>query len=165
MKKFKLSLFLVLSVLFLFGQNEQQLKEKERERISQELQEKSDSFKEGTVVKKEKKKHGHLVTVTRYNPTREQCGSNSLVTADNSKINLEKLRKGIIRWVAVSRDLRRKFKYGDTIYIDSDDDNIRGHYEVHDTMHPRHTNRIDILTAVSADHGQGIWHGVKITKG
>lgn len=222
MKKFKIDLPFLLSILFLvmlFGHNlnpdtpgnkrrRQEQEEKERLiRICKELQKKDGSKEKPEPVdsdyliknensetlltawsavrqqtwvnfnsdsspkmhqKKEKLKKkvrlGHRVTVTRYNPVRAQCDDDPLTTADNSKINLHKLRKGNLRWVAISRDLRNKFKYGDIIYIDSSDANIRGEYIVHDTMHPRFSNRIDILTAKEADHGQGIWYDVKIVK-
>lgn len=87
------------------------------------------------------------VKATYYNPTRKQCGSTPLITADGSKINMAKLKRGELRWVAVSRDLRSRFKYGDTIWIDSDDMRLRGKWVVRDTMNPKHKNRIDILTA------------------
>lgn len=106
-------------------------------------------------AKKEKKIVRHKsrpgsITVTQYNPVKEQCDEDPLVTADNSKIDLKKLKKGKLKWVAVSRDLRTKYKYGDVIEIKVKKGNrrINGRYVVHDTMHPRFTNRIDILTSV-----------------
>ena len=86
------------------------------------------------------------VTVTQYNPVAEQCDSTPLITADNSKIDLVKLKKGKLKWVAVSRDLRKHFKYGSTIIIRGAG-HMSGKYKVHDTMNPRFTNRVDILTA------------------
>ena len=32
-----------------------------------------------------------VVTITKYNPTKEQCDDDFLVTADNSKIDLKKV--------------------------------------------------------------------------
>ena len=54
------------------------------------------------------------VTVTVYNPVMEQCDSTPLITADNSEIDLKKLKQGKLKWVAVSRDLLKsgKSKYG-----------------------------------------------------
>lgn len=104
------------------------------------------------------------VTVTRYNPTPGQCNSDCLTTADGSKINLAKLKNGDIRWIAVSRDLLSKYKYGSVVFVDSEDGNIRGYYEVHDTMNKRWRKRIDILTHVSSDHGAGLWKEVRITR-
>jgi hypothetical protein len=104
----------------------------------------------------------HVVTVTRYNPVESQCDSDPLVTADNSKIDLEKLNSGDLRWVAVSRDLRDKFEYGDVIRIISTDTSISGEYEVHDTMHPRFKNCVDILTTGGQPLGLGKWRNVSI---
>ena len=45
------------------------------------------------------------VTLTYYQPVKEQCNSQPLITADGSKINLHHLKQGKIRWCAISRDL------------------------------------------------------------
>ena len=63
----------------------------------------------------------HVVTATYYNPVESQCSSNPLITADGSKINLKKLKEGKLRWIAISRDLRENYKYGDIVIIESDD--------------------------------------------
>lgn len=105
------------------------------------------------------------VTATRYNPVESQCNSQPLITADMSKISLSKLKRGEIRWIAVSQDLRKVYKYGDVVEIkakDGDDKSINGLYEVHDTMNKRFTDRIDILTHIDNPHGQGKWEGVSI---
>lgn len=105
------------------------------------------------------------VTATRYNPVESQCNDQPLITADMSKISLSKLKRGKIRWIAVSRDLRKIYKYGDVVEIkakDGDDNSINGLYEVHDTMNKRFTDRIDILTHIDNPHGQGKWEGVSI---
>lgn len=86
------------------------------------------------------------VTATYYNPTRSQCGSNHLVTASNDKIDLRKLRSGKLRWVAVSRDLRRHYNFGDTIIVRSDIKKLNGKWVVKDLMSKRHRNRIDFLS-------------------
>lgn len=99
------------------------------------------------VITEMNSKSSFEVTASYYNPTKSQCGSTPLITADGSKINMAKLKRGELRWVAVSRDLRSRFKYGDTIWIDSDDMRLRGKWVVRDTMNPKHRNRIDILTA------------------
>lgn len=105
------------------------------------------------------------VTATRYNPVESQCNSQPLITADMSKISLSKLKRGKIRWIAVSRDLRKIYKYGDVVEIKAkkgDDSSINGLYEVHDTMNKRFTDRIDILTHIDNPHGQGKWEEVSI---
>lgn len=96
------------------------------------------------------------VTGTKYQPCVEQCDSTPFNTADGSFIEVDKLMKGEIRWVALSRDLLwykgGMFHYGDSIYVHSEQDNIRGWWEVHDCMNERYTNRIDFLQ----------WHDDKI---
>ena len=105
------------------------------------------------------------VTATRYNPVVEQCDDNPLHTADNSEIDLKKLKQGKLKWIAVSRDLLEKYNYGDTVEVYSyDDPSINGIYIIHDTMHPRWTNRIDILTAEGEDMGKGLWEDVSIRR-
>lgn len=87
------------------------------------------------------------VTVTVYNPVIEQCDSTPLITADNSEIDLKKLKQGRLKWVAVSRDLLKNgvVKYGGKIKLECKDKKLSGVYTVHDTMHPRWTKHIDIL--------------------
>lgn len=115
-------------------------------------------------VAHKRKKHRGRVTVTQYNPVVSQCDEDPLVTADNSKIDLEKLRRGKIRWVAVSRDLLDKYNYGNIIELAVVKGNrrINGRYIVHDTMNPRFTNRVDILTPLGAP--MDVWSDVRIKK-
>ena len=109
-----------------------------------------------------RKRHKRRVTVTQYNPVVAQCDEDPLVTADNSRIDLRKLERGQIRWVAVSRDLLDKYSYGNTIKLTVTKGNrrINGRYVVHDTMNPRFTNRVDILTPEGAK--MDIWCDVII---
>lgn len=81
-----------------------------------------------------------MVNLTYYHPVAEQCDSTPLITADNSRIDLEKLKAGQIKWCAISQDLKRKFPFGSKINIDG-----VGEYYVRDVMNQRHRNRIDIL--------------------
>ena len=105
----------------------------------------------------------YKVTATVYNPVVKQCDSDPLTTADLSRIDLEQLRSGELRWVALSRDLLEHFNYGDRIYIHSKSDpSINGVYEVHDTMNIRYTNYIDILKPVDQKYGK--WDDVVIKK-
>lgn len=122
------------------------------------------SFGDGKLAKNSNPTR-RTVTATRYNPVESQCNSQPLITADMSKISLSKLKRGKIRWIAVSRDLRKIYKYGDVVEIkakDGDDNSINGLYEVHDTMNKRFTDRIDILTHIDNPHGQGKWEEVSI---
>jgi 3D (Asp-Asp-Asp) domain-containing protein len=117
------------------------------------------------VAERKKKKSEKTVTVTRYNPVPEQCDSDPLKTADNSKINLRKLKQEKLRWVAVSQDLLSKYNYGDKIKLESKEDpSINGIYTVHDCMNKRFTNRVDILTHPQNDMGRGLWNEVKLAK-
>lgn len=102
------------------------------------------------------------VTATVYNPVESQCDSDPLVTADNSKIDLEKLNQGKLKWIAVSRDLRKQFKYGSKVRIRcKSDPSIDGIYEVRDTMNERYKFCIDILKPVGESKGK--WHDVEVS--
>lgn len=82
------------------------------------------------------------VTLTCYQPTKEQCDDTPTTTADGSKINMKHLKQGKIKWCAISKDLLYLFPKGKPkrIWIEG-----HGIYEVRDTMNPRHTHRVDIL--------------------
>ena len=90
------------------------------------------------------------VTVTTYNPTEEQCDSTPNQTADGTIIKPWKATD--YRYVALSRDLIARwggpFEYGDYIVIEGTD-GWDGIYQVRDTMNPKWTNRVDILTTNS----------------
>lgn len=82
------------------------------------------------------------VTVTCYHPVKEQCDDSPLITADGSKIDLHKLKKGDIKWCAISRDLLWLFPKDKPkrVYIEG-----HGYYEVRDVMNKRFNHRLDIL--------------------
>ena len=82
------------------------------------------------------------VTLTYYQPVKEQCNSEPLVTADGSKINLHHLKQGKIKWCSISRDLLWLFPKNRSkrIYIDG-----FGIYQVRDIMNKRWNHRVDIL--------------------
>lgn len=99
----------------------------------------------------------HEVIITAYQPVPEQCDEDPLVTADGSRIDLNSFPKN---WIAVSRDFlnEKGYKYGDLVYIEVTKGNlVSGVYEIHDTMHPRWTNRIDVL--IPPDEKAGKWEG------
>lgn len=105
-----------------------------------------------------------IVTATYYNPVKEQCDSNPLITASGKEINIELLEKGELKWIAISRDLLRIYKYGDIVRITCDHDpSINGDYEITDTMHERFENTVDLLWPVGMK-GKGKWEGVQIAK-
>ena len=89
----------------------------------------------------------YKVTVTTYNPTRQQCDSTPHITADGTHFKTWKASS--YRYVALSRDLLSRwggpFNYGDYIVIEGTGDRD-GVYQVRDTMNPKWTNRVDILT-------------------
>lgn len=86
---------------------------------------------------------------TYYHADESQCDDNPFITADQSEIDSVKLKRGELRWVALSRDLLKRWKgpinYGDTIYIHHLDDELRGNWIVRDCMSAKYENRIDFL--------------------
>jgi hypothetical protein len=108
-----------------------------------------------------------LKTLTVYNPTAKQCDSSPLVTASNKHIDQEKLYRQEIKWMAVSRDLLKKwrgeFSYGDTVMLTSGDEAIDGLWVIHDNMNKRFTNRGDLLFD-SRIRTLGKWADVTISK-
>lgn len=108
-----------------------------------------------------------LGTLTVYNPTRSQCDADPLVTASNKRIDTKKLRAGSIRWMALSRDLLKRWggtlHYGDTITLHSGDDAIDGKWIIQDTMNKRFSNRGDLLFD-AATRSRGKWSNVTVTR-
>jgi 3D (Asp-Asp-Asp) domain-containing protein len=96
------------------------------------------------------------VTLTTYNPCKEQCNDDFLHTADNSLIDLDKLKKGKIKWCAISRNLLFAIPLGSVIEIEG-----HGIYEVRDTMNARYAHCIDILQDESEPNFKK--HKVKVT--
>ena len=92
------------------------------------------------------------VTLTCYQPVKEQCNDDPLTTADGSKIDLKKLKDGDIKWCAISRDLLCLFPKDKPkrVYIEG-----YGIYEVRDLMNKRWDHRIDILK--HPDDKEGIY--------
>ena len=92
-------------------------------------------------------KIAYQVTVTTYNPTIHQCDDTPHITADGT--HFKTWIASSYRYVALSRDLLSRwggpFEYGDYIIIEGTQDRD-GVYQVRDTMNPKWTNRVDILT-------------------
>ena len=80
------------------------------------------------------------VTLTTYNAVKSQCDETPDVTANGTKINYHKLKKGELKYCAISPDLLWCIPMGSIIDIDG-----HGRYEVVDTMNARFNHRIDIL--------------------
>jgi 3D (Asp-Asp-Asp) domain-containing protein len=83
-----------------------------------------------------------IVTVTTYSPTVEQTDSTPLITASGFKINPNNPKKQ--RIVAVSRDLKKKYKFGKKIRI-TGIGKLSGTYTIRDVMNKRYKKRVDIL--------------------
>jgi hypothetical protein len=107
-----------------------------------------------------------LDVLTVYNPVAGQCDASPLLTASNQRINEKELRSGSIRWMALSRNLLKrwggKIHYGDTIRVSAGDSAIDGLWVVQDTMHRRFQNRGDLLFDASV-RTRGRWINVLIT--
>jgi len=90
--------------------------------------------------------HGIKVDVTMYQPTHYQTDSTPDVTADGTRIRINKASK--YKFVALSRNLLKRwggpFDYGDFILIKGTDGKD-GVYQVRDTMNPKWVNVVDIL--------------------
>jgi len=99
------------------------------------------------------KKVNHLmVRTTYYNPVEAQCDSDPLVTADGSEIDLKKLKKGNLKWLAISQDLLPEYPLGTKVKVTSKKyPKISGVYVIHDVMNPRFQYSIDVLSHI--DHG------------
>jgi 3D (Asp-Asp-Asp) domain-containing protein len=83
-----------------------------------------------------------VVTLTTYTPTAEECDSTPLITASGFKINESNPKRH--RIIAVSRDLKRKYKFGTKLRIKGAG-KYDGTYTVRDVMNKRYKKRIDIL--------------------
>ena len=83
-----------------------------------------------------------IVTVTTYSITEGETDSTPLLTASGFKINPKNPKKH--RIIAVSRDLKRKYRFGQRVRI-TNAGKYNGEYVVRDLMHHRWKNKIDIL--------------------
>lgn len=131
----KAILLTILSFLFTITTNTNSIKAKESLKPNKET------------IRKKKNIITH-VTVTCYQPVEAQCDSDPLITADGSKIDLKKLKRGEIKWCAISRDLLWLFPKDKPKRV-----HIEGYgiYEVRDVMNKRFNHRLDILLHPSDD--------------
>ena len=81
-----------------------------------------------------------IVTLTTYKATEGETDSTPNITASGFKITNPKKH----RIIAVSRDLKKKYKFGQKVRIEGAG-KYDGIYRVHDVMNKRYKNRIDIL--------------------
>ena len=132
-------IYMLMLILSLYQMQEQTGKPINDEQITDSIQVEIDSLKK---VNNSGRFITH-VTLTTYNPVEAQCDSDPLVTADGTKIDLNKLKKGKIKYCAVSRDLLWCLPYGSVLEIEG-----HGMYIVKDTMNERFNHCIDILQHV-----------------
>ena len=90
-----------------------------------------------------------IVTLTTYSVTEAQTDSTPLVTASGFNINPNNPKRH--RIIAVSRDLKRKSKFGQKVRIEGAG-KYNGIYTIRDLMHHRWKNKIDILINPSDKH-------------
>lgn len=98
--------------------------------------------KKKEAIKLKSKPFKILVTATMYMATTGQCDNTPLVTACGRKINPKKATEH--KWIAVSRDLLKLFKYGDKVRL-SNAGKKDGIYTIVDCMNKRLKKKIDIL--------------------
>jgi len=99
------------------------------------------------------------VTVTTYTPSVEECDSTPNITASGFKIDTLNPKRHKI--IAVSRDLKSKWKFGTKIRITGIGKHD-GTYIVKDVMNKRFKKRIDIL--VGKQDKQFKFTNIKISK-
>jgi 3D (Asp-Asp-Asp) domain-containing protein len=100
-----------------------------------------------------------VVTMTTYNNSPKQTDSTPNITASGRK--LDSLNPRRHRIIAISRDLKKKYKFGSKVKIINAGE-YDGVYVVEDVMNKRFSNRIDIL--INPDDKHTKLHNIKITK-
>lgn len=86
-----------------------------------------------------------VVTLTTYSPNEGETDSTPNVTASGFKIDVKNPKKHKI--IAVSRDLKRKWKFNQKVRIRKAG-KYNGVYTIKDVMNKRHKKRIDILVGL-----------------
>ena len=79
-----------------------------------------------------------------------------------SKINLNKLESGELRWCAISRDLEKHYNMGDTIIVSGIGGNYDGLWVIRDRMAKRWEQKIDFL--ISENNKGNLFKNVLIYK-
>ena len=90
-----------------------------------------------------------IVTLTTYSVSESETDSTPLITASGFKLNANNPKRH--RIIAVSRDLKRKYKFGQKVRIEGAG-KYNGIYTIRDLMHHRWKNKIDILINPSDKH-------------
>ena len=99
------------------------------------------------------------VVATTYTPSVKETDSTPLITASGFKINPKNPKRH--RIIAVSRDLKKKYKFGTRVKV-SGAGKYSGEYVVRDVMNKRYRKRIDIL--IGHKDKQTKFKNVKIRK-
>jgi len=93
------------------------------------------------IIEKEKLPYD-IVTVTTYTISPDQTDSTPLITASGFKLDSLNPKKHKV--IAISRDLKRKYKFGQKVRVKGAG-KLDGVYTVRDLMAKRWTKKIDIL--------------------
>jgi 3D (Asp-Asp-Asp) domain-containing protein len=99
------------------------------------------------------------VTLTTYTTAIAQTDSTPLITASGFK--LDSINPKRHRVIAISRDLKKRYKFGQRVKIENAG-RYNGVYVIRDLMHPRWKNKIDIL--INPDDNHTKLKGVKLSK-
>lgn len=95
------------------------------------------------------KDYRNKVTLTTYTIDSSQTDSTPLLTASGFKLDSINPKKH--RIIAVSRDLKKKFKFGEKVLIENAG-RFNGVWKVHDLMNKRYKNKIDVLINPTDKH-------------
>jgi len=100
-----------------------------------------------------------VVTLTTYSVTEEETDSTPNITASGFEIDEDNPKKH--RIIAVSRDLKRKLRFGEKVVL-SNAGRFNGVWYVRDLMNSRFRNKIDVL--INEDDKQTKMFGVVLKK-
>lgn len=111
------------------------------------------------IIKKIEEVKPIVVTATTYKANEGETDSTPNITASGFKIDMKNPKRH--KLIAVSRDLKRKMKYGSKVYVKGTGKHD-GVYVVRDLMNKRYKKRIDIL--IGHNDNQRSYSKVKIYK-
>jgi len=100
-----------------------------------------------------------IVTLTTYSVTEEETDDSPNITASGFEIDEDNPKKH--RIIAVSRDLKRRLKFGEKVIL-SNAGRFNGVWYVRDLMNSRFRNKIDVL--INEDDKQTKMFGVVLKK-
>jgi len=100
-----------------------------------------------------------IVTLTTYSVTEEETDDSPNITASGFEIDEDNPKKH--RIIAVSRDLKRKLRFGEKVIL-SNAGRFTGVWYVRDLMNSRFRNKIDVL--INEDDKQTKMFGVVLKK-